>query len=67
MSEDVRPLCPKCGCPARYVLAPALVRFELDLDGSERRTKSVRDVQRGASDQYECGAGHKWQVTNPSQ
>ena len=59
---DSRPLCPKCGCPARYVLAPALIRFELDLDGTERRVLSARDVKRGSADLYECGLGHTWRV-----
>lgn len=62
---DVRPLCPECGCPARYVLAPAMIRFELNLDGTERRVLSARGVKRGPSDTYECGGGHTWQTTPP--
>lgn len=57
---DKRPLCPKCGEPARVVLVKkAHVRCTLNADGTGVALSVSRDT--GEVVGYECGGKHKWE------
>lgn len=58
---DSRPLCPKCGEPARVVLIKkGHVRCTLNPNGTTGVALSVsRDT--GEVVGYECGGKHKWE------
>lgn len=59
---DQRPLCPKCGTPARVAtLVKARVRCELLPDGTPGRVLSTSRDTPGPT-AYECGGGHTWEV-----
>jgi hypothetical protein len=58
-----RPLCPKCGAPARVVLVErAAVRCKLEEDGTPGRVLSLRGGAREIG--YECGGGHSWTMSD---
>lgn len=66
---DKRPLCPECGYPAWYVLAPVIARFELDLEGIARVAQDVvpaAHIKPGPDDLYECGGRHTRRVGTPT-
>jgi len=61
--DDVRPLCPKCGEPAREVMFVTRVRCRLMADGSVGEMlgvfgSSVLDAAKPR--RYRCGGGHTW-------
>jgi hypothetical protein len=61
MEKDERPLCPRCGCPARNVIITTRVRCQLELDNSAGKVLSVRDRKRIPEDaRFECGFRHEW-------
>lgn len=53
-----KPICPKCGCPARLVKMIAKVLCELNTDGTFG--KVVQACKAMGEPQYICGGGHKW-------
>lgn len=57
--EDCRPRCPRCGEPARFVVATARARFALTTDDQLGEVAYVhrRDARRRG---YACGGGHEW-------
>lgn len=57
-----RPLCPKCGQPARVaVVINARIRCALEADGSVGRVLSIsKDTSPPIS--FECGGKHFWAV-----
>lgn len=61
MSDDLRPLCPQCGCPARQIVGMARVRAELDVSGKPGRVLRATRFSAGAA--YVCGGGHQWNST----
>ena len=52
----MNPVCPKCGCPARYIEMTARVTCELNADGEAGKVLSVG--RRSGEAIYECGGGH---------
>jgi len=54
----VRPVCPRCGCPAQFVRMTARVVCVINEDGSVGRTTSVG--KRVGKSVYECGGGHEF-------
>jgi hypothetical protein len=54
----VRPVCPRCGCPARFLRMTARVVCVLNEDGTIGRTEHVG--KRVGAAEYECGGGHKF-------
>lgn len=60
--SDKRPLCPKCGCPARNVIVrSAWVKFQLREDGTLGQiVGGVCERGRTPMETYECGGGHEW-------
>lgn len=59
MAEDLRPRCPKCGEPARQVIAEAKVRCELTNDGLMGRIVGV-GATVVETHIYVCGGGHEF-------
>lgn len=57
--KDMRPRCPKCGEPAREVIAEARVRCELKDDGTMGRIVGVGGTIAELH-AYVCGGGHEW-------
>lgn len=56
-----RPLCPKCGEPARNVIVRSgWVKFQLQEDGTLGRVLGNSSGQRAPMETYECGGGHEW-------
>lgn len=59
--KDRRPLCPKCGCPARIVIVRSgWVKFQLLEDGTLGPVLRNSAGQRMPMETYECGGGHEW-------
>ena len=60
-ATDDTALCPKCGCPPRYVIVTARVRC-IYADGEIGKITGVCDLDEQLSDAsiYECGGGHRW-------
>lgn len=56
--KDERPICPKCGCPARDVKMTAEVICELNMDGTAGKVKRAGTPVGDMT--YVCGGGHKW-------
>lgn len=61
--KDMRPRCPKCGEPARQVIAEGKVRCELKDDGTLGRIVGV-GATVVALHIYICGGSHEWKVEN---
>jgi hypothetical protein len=62
LDQDQRPLCPKCGCPARHVRGRALVQITLNLDNSLGKVNRVSDTMELPEREYACGMDHRWTV-----
>lgn len=62
MQKDERPLCPKCGCPARHVRGRALVMITLNLDNSLGKVERVSSRMELPVREYACGIDHRWTV-----
>ena len=56
--KDARPICPKCGCPAREVRMIAKVTCDLNRDGTFGKVKQAGTPVGQMN--YVCGGGHKW-------
>jgi len=62
--KDKRPLCPKCGLPARAVLGWIEAYVELDINGlpeGKARVlpgRKVKDVKH-----YRCALDHRWLIS----
>ena len=56
MKRIVRPICPRCGCQARYIRMTARVTCVLLEDGATGPTTHVG--RRVGKAEYECGGGH---------
>ena len=70
-----QPLCPKCGCPPRFVLSRRLVKEWVQIDPKTGEAKSMAftlipltkkekaeaPAQGGGTATLECGGGHKWE------
>lgn len=60
MQKDERPLCPKCGCPARHVRGQALVLITLNANNTLGNVNRVSSTIELSVREYVCGAGHCW-------
>lgn len=58
-----RPLCPRCGCPARYVTGKATVRIRLTPEGELGDVERVSHVMELPEPEYVCGMEHRWKLT----
>ena len=68
-----QPLCPKCGCPPRFVLSRRLVKEWVQIDPKTGEAKSMAftlipltkkekaEASGGGTATLECGLGHKWE------
>jgi len=68
-----QPLCPKCGCPPRFVLSRRLVKEWVQIDPKTGEAKSMAftlipltkkekaEASEGGTATLECGGGHKWE------
>lgn len=65
MKRFVRPVCPRCGCPACSVKMTARVVCALSEDGSLGRTMHVG--RRVGKVEYVCGGGHVFGPNAPDQ
>ena len=64
--DDKRPLCPKCGEPARTVLVKAAyVKCILEADGKYGDVISFGGMN-GETAQYTCGGGHNFEGKEPN-
>ena len=63
---DVRPLCPKCGCPARHVRGTARVLITLELDGCLGKVNRASDTMVLPDREYVCGMNHRWTLAEPA-
>jgi len=67
LDKDQRPLCPKCGCPARYVRGRATVMIQLELDGvTLGKVERVSNTMELPEREYACGMDHRWTVRTPA-
>jgi hypothetical protein len=60
-----KPLCPKCGCPPRYIVGAFEVRMGIvprEDDGFRRTGKRHVGRVLGNVSKAECGGGHRWNV-----
>jgi hypothetical protein len=60
---DMRPKCPKCGLPARWVVGKATVRAQVELDGSPGKIVRSQSFRTDGL-LYECGQRHRWNVVS---
>lgn len=63
MLEDERPLCPKCGCPARHVRGKANVLIELTINNRLGKVLRVSETMVLPELEYVCGADHRWRLS----
>jgi hypothetical protein len=59
---DLRPTCPKCGCPARWVKGRATVLAMLKTDGSPGPIHREGSMQLLPEAVYICGGEHEWAI-----
>jgi hypothetical protein len=55
------PMCPKCGCPARYVIGTFKVRVEVDIHMDPTGRKFVGKPVGDDPKMLECSGGHTWE------
>jgi hypothetical protein len=70
---DIRPLCPKCGTPARFVsVKAAVVSCELEIDGNLGKVSRVSRLEekpylyQDGTVKFRCKGGHGWKGKLPS-
>ena len=60
MTDFSPPICPRCGCPPRYVVATAKVKC-IYLDGEIGKIVRLIDEPETVGETvYECGGGHRF-------
>ena len=55
-------LCPKCGCPPRFIVGPAQVRAVANLKDDKYVAGRAVSVRALAGAEYECGGQHRWPI-----